>query len=446
MPVDPVRDAAVDVLLRVFERGIHLEESLDKTIRRKGSLLSPRGRRFLSQICYGTVRHRLLCDHVLSGLCEQPLDDLPPAVLVVLRMAIFQSLFCSQVTRPAMVHTSVDLSQKRGHAGLARMTNAILRKAPETLENIAFPDPAKDMAAYLRLRYSLPRWMAREWVERFGPEGAERFCARINTQAPMSLRVNTAKTTPEELARHLEKSGILTAHETPIPEELTVSAGGNPIDTRWFEQGHFLVQDPASMLPPRLLEPQPGEQVFDLCAAPGGKSTHIPHLTGGGARLTAMDAVGRRLWMVRDNFARLDMPECGIVCGDGTAPPFAAGQFDRVLVDAPCSGLGTLRRHPDLKWRVTPETVARLAETQRTLLRRGLDLCKNGGLVVYSVCTFTRQETVETVNTVLTEGLCEPEDGPELLAPWKTAQGQYQTDPLDGALDAFFLMRFRKRS
>ena len=148
MPVDPVRDAAVDVLLRVFERGVHLEESLDKTIRRKGPLLSPRGRRFMSQICYGTVRNRLLCDHVLSGLCDQPLDELPPAILTVLRMAVFQSLFCNQVTRPAMVHTAVDLSQKRGHAGLARMTNAILRKAPESLEDIAFPDPAADKVAY----------------------------------------------------------------------------------------------------------------------------------------------------------------------------------------------------------------------------------------------------------------------------------------------------------
>jgi 16S rRNA (cytosine967-C5)-methyltransferase len=135
-----------------------------------------------------------------------------------------------------------------------------------------------------------------------------------------------------------------------------------------------------------------------------------------------------------------------LLCGDGEKPPFSPEMFDRVLVDAPCSGLGTLRRHPDLKWRVTPETVARLSETQKSLLRNGLGLCKNGGLVVYSVCTFTRQETIEVVDSVLSEGVCEAEDGPEWFAQWKTAQGQYQTSPLDGVLDGFFLMRLRKRS
>ncbi|MBW7866328.1 MAG: 16S rRNA (cytosine(967)-C(5))-methyltransferase RsmB [Candidatus Hydrogenedens sp.] len=444
MPADPVRDAAVDVLLRVFQSGMHLDHSLDKTLRRKQ--MSPRGRRFLTQLAYGTVRHRILCDHVLSGLCIQPLDELPPAIHAILRMAVFQALFCSQVTRPAMVHTSVDLAQHREHAGLARLVNAVLRKTPETLEDVALPDPEEDLPGWLRMRHSLPKWMVRDWLERFGPEDAKTLCARVNEEARPCLRVNLRKITVAALQARLEKAGVLTQKLTPIPEELTVGGGEHPLGTKLFRDGFFILQDPASMLPPHLLDAQPGERVLDLCAAPGGKTTHIAQKTEGPLFLVAADCQPWRLERVRENQERLELPPLPLVCADGLRPPFAPGAFDRVLVDAPCSGLGTLRRHPDLKWNVTPESVARLAETQCHLLRHALKLCKNGGLVVYSVCTFTRQETTEVVQTLLSEGGCEPEDGPELLEPWKTAQGQYQTSPLDAALDGFFLTRLRKRS
>ncbi len=445
MPADPVRDAAVDVLLRVFERGVHLDVSIDKTLRRRPDF-APRGRRFLAQLCYGAVRHRLLCDHVLSGICTQPLDKLPPAILVILRMAVFQGLFLSQVTRPAMVHTAVDLAQKRSHAGLARMVNAVLRRAPQSLDDVALPDPETQPVEFLRVRHSMPRWLVREWVEGHGVEKAAEFCAAVNTQAPAALRVNTLKTTPEKLAAMLQKQGISTVKATPVPEELTVVDGGNPVETRAFRDGLFMLQDPASLLPGHLMEPRPGEKVLDMCAAPGGKTTHMAQLAGGGAAIAAMDGDWRRLGMLVDNVDRLGLTGVFPLCGSGFKAPFADETFDRVLVDAPCSGLGTLRRHPDLKWRITPETSERLAGEQALLLREALRLCKNGGLVVYSVCTFARRETRGVVETVSVDGLCAAEDGPELLIPWKTAKGQYQTGPAGGALDGFFLTRFRKQS
>lgn len=443
MPVDLVRDAAVDVLLRVYERGVHLDVSLDKTLRRKP--VSDRGRRFMTQLVYGTVRHTQLADHILAKLCTQPLSDLPLPILVVLRMAVFQSLFCHTVTPPAMVHTSVDLAKKRGHAGLARLTNAVLRKVPKSLAEVHLPDPERARTQYFAVRYSLPEWLVQRWEAEWGAETAEALCVQSDAQAPVTVRANTTKITAEALVALLQKSGITCGKTTPIPEEITLLDEGTPHKTKWFQQGLFLIQDPASMLPVHLLEPQAGDRVLDLCAAPGGKTTHLLQFAPE-ASVVAMDPGFRRLWGIQENVERLELPAPGLVCADGRQPPLREGSFDKVLVDAPCSGMGTLRRHPELKFRITPDTIDRMAEIQCELLRSAIRLCKNGGRVVYSVCTFTPQETEAIVQAILAEGSVALEDGPELLSSWKIAPGQYRTMHNSPALDGFFLTRFRKLS
>ena len=445
MPIDPVRDAAIDVLLRVFdERNMHLDTSLDKTLRRKAP--SDRGRRFLTQIVYGTVRHKLLCDHVLKMLCTQPLHKLPLPILTILRMAVFQALFCNQVTTPAMVHTSVELAKKRGHAGTARLVNAILRKAPKSIDEVLLPNMEKDAEQYLSVRYSIPDWLISLWKSRFGMEQLERICQTVNDPAPSCLRVNTLHDDHMSLQERLEKSGIFTQKVTSIPEELTLTDGKSPLRSKWYQDGQFIMQDPASMLAPHLLSPEKGEFILDLCAAPGGKSTHIAQLTSDQAPIVAMEINSRKIHAILENVERLDINSLFVLTGDGTSPPFSRESFDRVLVDAPCSGLGTLRRHPDLKWRCNPETLSRLAVLQESLLRSAINLCKNGGCIVYSVCTYTSQETEQITHAILADGQVQLEEGPELLNPWKIAKGQYQTNPIDAALDGFYLTRFRKVS
>ena len=443
MSVDLVRDTAVGVLLRVFEKDAYLSIALDASLRRRD--VSERGRRFLTQLVYGTVRHRLLCDYVLTPLLHQKLESLPPAILAILRMGVFQALFCRQVTFPSMVHTSVDLAKRRGHAGTARLTNAVLRRAPESLDAIRFPSRDADPAAYLSVYYSMPRWLVDEWMAKHGMAGTEALCAASNTQAPVTLRTNLLKTTPEQLAAALAKSGYVTKQTTPVPEELTLLDGPPPARSKLFLNGHFTVQDPASMLPVHLLEPKPGDRVLDVCAAPGGKTTHIAERTEGRAWIVAMDVNPHRLRLVRENAARLGIEGVALVCGDGTAAPLQDG-FDRVLVDAPCTGLGTLRRHPDLKGRLTPEMRRELAQLQIALLRSAIRLCKNGGLVVYSVCTFSREETLDVAHAILQTEPVRPEAGPEWLEAWKTNPGQYQTLPTNEGWDGFFLMRLRKAS
>jgi 16S rRNA (cytosine967-C5)-methyltransferase len=206
-----------------------------------------------------------------------------------------------------------------------------------------------------------------------------------------------------------------------------------------------MVQDAASMLAAHLVEPQPGETVLDLCAAPGGKSTHLAERAGGEARVVALDRAYRKAARIVENAARLETPGLYAVVGDGLAPPIA-GPVDRVLVDAPCSGLGTLRRHPELKYRARPEDAARLAQEQLALLRGALALCKNDGVLVYSVCTTTPEETGGVVDRLLEAGGAICEDGPAWMDAWKTSTGRYRTLPNRDGLDGFFLTRLRKRS
>lgn len=443
MPVDLPREAAVEVLLKVFEKKIHIADAIDRSLRRKGDRLTSRGRRFMTQLVYGTTRHALLADHALRPLLHQPLEKLPMPIRLILRMGVFQALFLDSVTFPAMVHTSVDLAKRHGHAGTARLVNAVLKRVPQSLDAIALPDSPLER---LSIRFSIPLWLVKRWVEEFGTEKAETICAVSSEEAPRTIRTNTLLISSEDLAARLAKHDILTQPVPGVPEALRILDGPMPTDTRAFTEGLFYIQDPASMLPAACLDPQPGERVLDLCAAPGGKSTHLAALAGGKAWVVAADLEPRRLRRVHENAERLHAPGIAVLAADAARPPFRTESFNAVLLDAPCTGLGTLRRRPDLKWQARPGDPARLAEQQRALLRSAIALCENGGRVVYSVCTFTPEETTGVIDAIKGDGTVVCEDGPERFAAWKKSPGQYLIPPENPDLDGYFIARLRKRS
>jgi 16S rRNA (cytosine967-C5)-methyltransferase len=262
----------------------------------------------------------------------------------------------------------------------------------------------------------------------------------------MTLRTNTLRIVPAELAAGLTKAGYPAEGRTPVPEEITMLGGAPPVRAKLFRHGFCTVQDPAAMLGAHLLEPAPGQSVLDLCAAPGGKTTHLAELAEGKAAVVACDTHLNKLRRLRDHAARLETPGVGIVCADGREAPWPPGTFERVLVDAPCSGLGTLRRRPDLKLRAKPETSAKLAELQVALLRRAIALCKNGGLVVYGVCTLGDTETRDVIARATEDTCAGLEDGPSWMEQWRTRTGMYETAPAADGLDGFFWTRLRIRS
>ncbi|MDP7640241.1 MAG: 16S rRNA (cytosine(967)-C(5))-methyltransferase RsmB [Candidatus Hydrogenedentes bacterium] len=444
MPADPVRDAAIQVLLRVFEQDAYINRALDRALRRKTNL-SRRGTRFMTQLVYGTARHKGLCDFVLDSRTHQPLEKLPAPIRCILRMGVFQALFCDQVTFPAMVHTSVDLAKKRGHAGTARLVNAVLNRAPKALDEIAFPDPESQPVEYLSTRYSLPAWLVEKWRANFGAETADSICEASDTEAPRTLRVNTTLTTREGLLGTLKKSGVTAVAASAAPEAIHVLDGPLPTGAKAFQRGLYYMQDEASMLAGHLLAPEPGDRILDMCSAPGGKTTHLAQLAKGRARIVAMDEHAWKLGLVLENSERLQLKGISPLTADGGSPPFD-GKFDRILLDAPCSGFGTLRRHPELKWRATPGLTQEMAAIQQRLLRSAVRLCKNGGLIVYSVCTFTPEETFGIAEEMVNERGVACEDGPEWLYQWKIGTGQYRILPRKGQSDGYFLTALRKQS
>lgn len=439
MPKDEVRDAAVYLLLRVFEQGAYIDAALDRTLKRRR--ISERGRRFLTQLVYGTVRHALLADHILVPLLRQPITDLPRPIHAILRMGVFQALFINQTPFPVMVHTSVDLAKRHGHAGTAKLVNAVLKRVPQSAEEISLPP--KDTPEFAAVRYSMPQWLVDRWWADFGAEKALALCRAMNEPAPVALRTNTLRIAPGDLAAGLAKAGYPAESRTPVPEEVTMLGGAPPIRAKLFRLGYCTVQDPAAMFGAHLLEPQPGQRVLDLCAAPGGKSTHLAEWAQGQAFVAACDTHLNKLRRLRDHAARLESPGLRIVCADGLHAPWPEAAFDRVLVDAPCSGLGTLRRRPDLKLRTQPDTAAKLAQLQEALLRRAIALCKNGGLVVYGVCTLGAGETRGAVEKATAGTAAHPEDGPQWMEQWRTGTGTYETNPAADGLDGFFWTRLR---
>jgi 16S rRNA (cytosine967-C5)-methyltransferase len=441
--IDPVRDRAVELLLRVFHKDAYLSIALDKSLEKHP--LSSRGSRFLAQLVYGTTRHRLFCDFVVKKLVDQPLDLLPAPIRVILNMGVYQILFLSTTPLPAVVNTSVDLAQKWGHTGTARLVNAVLRRVPPRMDLVRLPNFERMPEWHLSLKYSIPEWLVRAWFEELGPEKTVEVCRALSEEAPITVRTNTLRLSRDELVDMLQKAeSVVRLPEYP-PEAILLESGLPPARSKAFRNGEFFVQDVASMLPPHALDVKPGQVILDMCAAPGGKTTHMVQLAGGDVAVIAGDIHANRLRLVDDNAERLGMEEQIIpIALEGEYPPFQRESFDRVLVDAPCSGMGTLRRNPDLKWRMQPEWPADLAETQRDLLRSAIRLCKNGGLIVYSVCTFSRAETDEVVQTILQEGGVVAEDGPDWLAPWRIRQGTYRVLPQEGGWDGFYFTRFRK--
>ncbi len=441
--VDVVRAGVINTLLRWEDTKLPIDECISRTLKRRG--YSTKGRKFFANLIYGTLRNMYLLDYIISRYCNKPLEFLPKPIKYILRVGVYQLFFCDQVTRPAAVHTSVELARVFGHIGLARLVNAILRNIPENLMDVPLPNRDEDEFQYFSIKYSIPLWILKEYERNFGKQTLEEFCKATAEIPYMAVRANFTLTTLEELQKRLSKMGIEAQHLTPVPEELSLPPTYLLIECPLFKQGLYTVQDPASMMVVHALQPQPYEKIIDICSAPGTKATHIAEFTFSTAKVYALDINPKRMLRVYENIRRLKLKNIFTLIGDGLSLPFPDDTFDRVLLDAPCSGLGTIRRNPDLKYNMSKESVIRLAILQKKLLGEAIRICKRNGIIVYSVCTFTEEETKKVVEPFITSNKVLPKDGPELLRQWKITTGIYQTLPTNTLWDGFFLTILQKQ-
>jgi 16S rRNA (cytosine967-C5)-methyltransferase len=449
LKTDDPRHLAFDILNRV-EAGAYADLALDAALSRVPQM-DPRDRGLATELVYGVLRQRGRLDYSLSHFCSQPLEKVEPKVLTLLRLGAYQLLLLDRVPAPAAVFETVELARRVGLTRATGFINGILRSLLRAPNGEALPEPAENPLAYLVHALSLPAWLARRWLVEFGNEEAFALADALGWPAPFTLRVNSLQTSREAFLEELARTGFEAAPTSFAPEGVTV-AGRGAKRLPGSAEGWFQVQDEASMLIPHLLAPQPGERILDACAAPGGKTTEIAALTGNAARILALDLHPQRVALIAEGARRLHCSGIETRCWDLTTSPdfLAAGSFDRVLVDAPCSGLGVLRRNPEIRWRRSEAEILQLADLQRKILDNVAALVRPGGRLLYSLCTLTPEETEGVVAGFLA---ARPEFIREDLRPlfpeWQQLfddQGTLRTFPhRHGGMDAFFAVRFRRQ-
>jgi len=445
--VSPARRIAAEVLLRVEQGGAFANLALDGALRAAGAL-EAREAALATELTYGTLRWQLQLDRALAVHSDRPVEELDDKVRAALRLSAFELLHHPRVPARAAVDQGVEIVRALGAARASGYANAVLRRLSETRAPAPLPSREVDPVGHVASLYAHPRWMVERWSKWLGPEEAEKLCAANQQQAPATVRLVRKKR--DDALRALDEAHIEARPGEYSPDALVLAPGAPPaLDIEGHEQGLFQAQDEAAQLVSRFAAPPPGASVLDACAAPGGKACHLAEL--GAGEVLAVDLHARKAKQVEAAAHRLGLDNVRALAADATLPLPGDPHFDVVLLDAPCSGLGTLRRHPEAKLRRTPEDVDRLAQLQARLLASVSQTVKPGGLLVYAVCTLTPEESDEQVaRFVAGHPDFRPEPPPEGWATLRAAvdcldgRGRLLTLPHRTGTDGFFAVRLRK--
>jgi 16S rRNA (cytosine967-C5)-methyltransferase len=388
----PARLVAAHVLERVLRDAAFADLALEAELTRRK--LGARDVALATELVYGTLRWQRYLDWVLEPHSRRPIATLDIRPLVLLRLAAYQIAFLDRVPTFAAVSDAVALARAGGRPGVDGFVNAVLRSFARRGERE--PAPPRDRVDALATRWSHPTWLAARWIARYGEDDAVALMRAMNERPPLTIRANTLRATREALAGVLGNAGLHVTATRFAPEGLAVQHGGMPASWPAFGEGLFAVQDEASMLVARLLDPRAGDTVADVCAAPGTKTTHVAQIMENHGRILAFDPQPARLARVKEASARLGVSIVETTGGtaEELAPRFVDA-CDAVLVDAPCSNLGVLRRNPEVKWRREPEDVTANADRQRSILGAAATMVKPGGRLVYATCSLEPEENDE---------------------------------------------------
>jgi len=439
------RRAAANVLARVYGDGAYADIALAVEIEK----VTSRDRALTTELVYGVLRRSITIDWIIDGFSSVKRAKMERAVLMALRLGIYQIYFLSRIPVSAAVNESVRLVKGQKRKGFV---NAVLRKAAGLKNNFTGPGSDIDELTRLSIRGSHPQWMVKRWLARYGRAETEALM-EANLKAPRkTLRTNTLRITREDFLSQLRGMGLCVTKGLYSPFAVDIKSGVLPPDIK--EAGLCIEQDEASQMVAMLLAPKPGESVLDACAAPGLKTTHIAQMMNNKGSIIAVDRYAGRLKALNEIADRLNISIINPICGDSEREDFLRGKalvpFDAILVDAPCSGLGVLGRTPDIKLHRSLEDIKTISETQKKLLHNLIRFLKPDGRLVYSVCSLEPEETIEVVKWFLQNhvdirledvGGILPEDCRQLV----TEDGFLKTLPHRDKMDGFFAVRFRKR-
>ncbi|MCQ2373110.1 MAG: 16S rRNA (cytosine(967)-C(5))-methyltransferase RsmB [Phascolarctobacterium sp.] len=385
------RQAAVEILLQVLKEGAYTNIAINKYLR--SHEMTDLDRRLLTELVYGSIKALGTIDWYLTQCVTRPLAKIDAPILNILRLSVYQILYMDKIPEAAAVNEAVKLARIYSHEGSAKFVNGVLRGFLRNKDGLVFPSEAEDEAGYLALKLLHPRWLVKKWIQQFGREATEKLCAFNNTPAPVCLRVNTLVADREALMGNLKEAGA-EVHASKWSKDGIVCDRLPALNDVFAKLKHdFYIQDESSMLVAEILAPQPGEKVVDMCSAPGGKTTHIAQVMGDQGEIFAGDIHEHKVKLIEENASRLGITIIKAQQRDASVfDEFLAGKADRVLVDAPCSGLGVLRRRAEARWRKTRADIRPLPKLQLEILENGARYVKQTGLLVYSTCTIEPSE------------------------------------------------------
>jgi len=453
LPKKNARGLALETLHAVLEDDAYSNIALHRTleIHRPEKI----DRAFITELVYGTLRNLGTLDWILGEFLKKPLGTLPSWIRAILRMGVYQIFYLEKIPDSAACNESANLARNYGHAGTVKLVNGVLRNVARNRELLEFPDIGEDPVRGIAVKYSHPEWLVKRWLEELGPEATTALCRANNEIPPNTVRVNTLKTSRDELVTILAGEGVAAEAGRFAPETLLISGFLSIGSLDAHRTGLFMVQDESSTLVGHALSPEPGSLVIDACSAPGGKSTHLAQLMGNRGHIISADIHAHKMGLIRENAARLGVEIIKPVILDATLLDTQyPAKADYVLVDAPCSGLGVLRRRPEIRWRKDPGQITELPPLQFKILQSAGRCVKQRGVLVYSTCTLTREENKDVVDRFLRDN---PDYEPESLSGFLPAflMAMPGTDSLDNGYgqflshihgtDGFFIARMRKK-
>ena len=437
------RDTALEVLMQVSGANAWSDGSLKRTIAKNG--LDSRDAALASRIAYGVIQNRMLLDYYIGCYCTQRPGHLEPVILNILRIGAYQILFMDKIPHRAAVNEAVEMVKRHGRPKASGLVNAVLRKfVTNWLDMPALPDDSP--ASRLSVRYSHPKWLVQKLLDRLGEEETERFLRCDNEIVPTTIQTNYLKTTADQLEKELHMAGVTVERHPWLPGCFLLSGTGDLEHLEAFEQGRFLVQDVAARLVALAASPAPGSRIMDVCAAPGGKSFDLAIDMGDRGEILSCDVHPHKLGLMERSARRLGITCVRTALADGREPHTAwQGQADLVIADVPCSGLGIIRKKPDIRYK-DPKELSRLPEIQRAILENAASYVRPGGVLIYSTCTVLEAENENVTDAFLSQHPDFQRQSFTLPQPIGTVDGQITLWPQRLGTDGFYICKMRKQT
>lgn len=443
-----IRELVLDILIEVNEKDQY-SHLVIRSVLDKYQYLDKKERAFLTRLAEGTIEHQIEMDYMIDSFSKVKVRKMKPLIRNLLRMSVYQLRYMDAIPDSAVCNEAVKLAKKRGFRQLSGFVNGVLRSIVREGDKLLYPDAAMEPMRYLEVKYSVPGWIINRWMKAYGYEQTETILSHFYQESPLTIRTNRTKCTPEELRTKLineqvtvEKIGEIPAESGEFKDALdrlwdyayTISDFDHLQSLQTFQDGDFYVQDLSSMLVAEMAAPKKGDYVIDVCAAPGGKSSHIAELMDGTGMVEARDLTEYKTNLIEENIRRHGLSNMKAVCMDATVfDRDSVGKADILVCDLPCSGLGVMGKKTDIRYKMTEEKEKELVQLQRQILKTVIPYVKENGTVIYSTCTIDRTENEENAAWIEREF-------PEL-----SLVAMKQMFPGEAGNDGFFISKFVRR-